>query len=227
MTENQTPPANPPEEPAVTVESVPVPEPTEMASATSPSRRNLWLAGGAGAVVAGVALGGVAIGATVFDRHDERSVSFQRNAPFSSSTFGQDGQPGPGDGMLGGPMRGGPLGGIGSGGALHGEVVFEDASGDYVTMTMQQGEVTAVSGSSISLDSADGFSATYAIDGETRAASPDADPITDGLTGIEVGDTVNVVAQATDGAATAQLVLEGAFGPGHIPGFGPNGPEAT
>ncbi|MDH4160294.1 MAG: hypothetical protein OEV62_08555 [Actinomycetota bacterium] len=242
MTDNQTPPATPPEEPAVTVESDPVtatvhtPDgasapvaPVAQAAAASPdhTRRNLWLASGAGAVVAGVALGGVAFGATVLDRHDERSVSFQRNAPFSGSSFGQDDHHGPGDRMLGGPMRGGPLGGFSREGALHGEVVFQDASGDYVTLTMQRGEVTAVSGTSVSLDSADGFSATYAIDDQTRAVSPDADPVTDGMTGIEVGDTVNVVATATDGAGTAQLVLEGDFGPGNLPGFGPNGPEAA
>jgi hypothetical protein len=241
VTDNQTPPVNPPEEPAATAETAPmvptVHTPDQAGAADEAAlapeaatpdhtRRNLWLAGGAGAVAAGVVLGGVAAGAAVLDRHDEHDGP-QRLASVGGPAFGQERGPGPGEEVLGGRMPGGPLGGplgeFGRDGALHGEIVFQDASGDYVTMTIQQGEVTAVSDTSLSLDSADGFSATYALTDETRSMSPDAD----GMTGIAVGDTVNVVAMGTNGDRTAELVVEGDFGRGLVPGFGPNGPEAA
>jgi hypothetical protein len=235
VTENQTPEPNPAEEQAATTQWTPPaattpeagsPQPATAAAAAT-SRRSTWLAVGAGVAVAGVALGGVAVGAALADRHGSDDMGFQRSAPVAGSTFGRDGGQGPGgllgDRMQGGSVLGGALGGLRPDGALHGEVVFQDASGDYVTMTVQQGDVTDVSATSISLDSADGFSATYVIDDQTRAASPDADPVTDGMAGIKVGDTVNVVATQTDGTGTAQLVLEGGFGPG----FGPMGREAA
>ncbi len=51
---------------------------------------------------------------------------------------------------------------------LHGEFVVKGKDGKYETLASQRGSVTAVSATSITLRSADGFTATYAVDGSTR-----------------------------------------------------------
>lgn len=218
MSDNQTPQ---PPEPSPTVPDI---DPAPFGESRGPSRRTLWLGVGAGAAVLAAGLGGVALGAAVAGDHGERSVAFERSGllPGSAVADGRLGDRLLGDrdrdgfgGPIGGGPMGGPLGGPLGGAALHGELVVEDLSGDVVTMTMQRGEVTQVSASSISLESADGFTATYAIDADTMVRSPDADDPSDGLTGIEVGDDVHVVGQ-DDGGLTAQAVVEGLGGFGHL-----------
>lgn len=213
VSDNQTPQLPEPNPTAPDVDQTPFEE------TRRPSRRTLWLGVGAGAAVVAVGLGGVALGAAVGGDHDERSVAFQRNGSSVGAAvregFGDRDRDGMSGSMGGGPIRGGAMSGPLGGPALHGELVVEDLSGDFVTVSLQQGEVTQVSGSSISLESADGFTATYAIDGDTSVLSPDADDPSDGLTGIKVGDDVHVVAQ-DDGGLTAQTVVEGFGGLGHL-----------
>jgi hypothetical protein len=75
---------------------------------------------------------------------------------------------GPG-GMPGGPPPAAGIGMHGSVGptigatALHGEFVVPDGAGGYTTMLSQTGTVTAVSPSSITVRSADGYTQAYAI----------------------------------------------------------------
>jgi hypothetical protein len=97
-----------------------------------------------------------------------------------------------------GGMQGGP-GGAGLGSALHGEYVSSDGNGGYVTKIMQTGEVTALSATSLTAKSDDGFSKTYTI-------------TSDQATGLASGDTVTVVATESGDTATATSVTDGEAG---------------
>lgn len=87
----------------------------------------------------------------------------------TSDSFGAPHQAlGPGGGMPGGP--GGQHGGVGGPApppvgatSLHGEFVVADGAGRYTTVLTQTGTVTAVSPTSITARSEDGYSQTYAI----------------------------------------------------------------
>lgn len=103
------------------------------------------------------------------------------------------GEHGPGD--MGGPR--GDMGGPG-GHMLHGEGVVEDADGNFVTIRTQSGEVTAVSATSITVKSTDGYSSTYVINDETVV---ERDRTAD--TAAKVGDTVHVRATVDGNTATA------------------------
>ena len=65
---------------------------------------------------------------------------------------------------------------------LHGEEVVKNADGTFQTVLEQRGTVESVSGSAITVKSEDGFSQTYAINGDTKitrippAANPGATP---------------------------------------------------
>ncbi|MEK9665265.1 MAG: hypothetical protein VW362_10910, partial [Candidatus Nanopelagicales bacterium] len=109
-------------------------------------------------------------------------------------------------GEMGGPRgemhgprgeMGGPRGEMGH--MLHSEGVIEDADGNYVTVRMQVGEVTAISATSISVKSVDGYTSTYAI---TDTTEQDRDRTAD--TQAKVGDKVHVRATVDGSTATAE-----------------------
>jgi hypothetical protein len=83
---------------------------------------------------------------------------------------------------------------------LHGEGVVEAPDGTYVTVRMQHGEVTAVSATSITVKSPDGYSSTYSI-AETTDVERDGED-----DGPKVGDVVHLRATVTDGSATADVI---------------------
>jgi len=135
----------------------------------------------------------------------------------ASSSASTDAAAGPG-GMTGGP--GGMTGGLGAlGTALHGEYVSSDGNGGYVTKIMQTGKVTALSATSLTAQSDDGFSKTYTI---TSAQATD----------VATGDTVTVVATESGSSATATSVTEGTTGAqgqgrqGQAPGGGQGTPPS-
>jgi hypothetical protein len=120
-----------------------------------------------------------------------------------------------GFGMLGGP---GMLGGIeGPMGALHGQFVVPKQGGGYQTLVVQHGTVTAVSTSSITLKSDDGFSATYAVAADTLVNAA-----RDGIGSIKKGDEVSLLAQQKSGNDAALQIgdftrwqgMRDRFGPG-------------
>ncbi|HVF05711.1 MAG TPA: hypothetical protein VNA20_12795 [Frankiaceae bacterium] len=88
-------------------------------------------------------------------------------------------------------------------GALHGEFVTKDADGGFRTMAMQNGEVTAVSPTSITVRSEDGYSRTYAVTGDTTVVSAN-----DGIGDVAQGDTVHVGAEVAGGTATAIRIVD-------------------
>jgi hypothetical protein len=120
----------------------------------------------------------------------------------SPSTGGDDGPsstaPAPGRG----PGKG-RHGGMGMG--IHGEFVTQNPAGDgYQTVATQKGEVTAVSATSITVRSEDGFSRTYTVDDNTLVNAGN-----DGIGDVAEGDDVRVVALVVDGKASAVKVDDG------------------
>ncbi|HEV8559437.1 MAG TPA: hypothetical protein VGR06_24105 [Actinophytocola sp.] len=104
--------------------------------------------------------------------------------------FGRYG--GPGFGQDGGPDGGGQMRDLGPAAladALHGEFVLADGSTDL----LQTGKVTAISATSISVTSTDGYAKTYVINGSTRI---DNGP--NSTDSIKTGDEVTVIAKQTD-----------------------------
>ncbi len=92
---------------------------------------------------------------------------------------------------------GGPRGYGGPGMMIMGPGPFGDtAHGEF-----QNGEITEVNDSSITVKSPDGFTKTYRVDGDTRVNGTQS-----GVSGLAKGDTVTLVAN-TDGTATS--IMEG------------------
>ena len=134
----------------------------------------------------------------------------------SSHSFGAPHQAfGPGGGMPGGP--GGQHGGMGGPGpaavgatSLHGEFVVPDGAGGYTTVLTQTGTVTAISPTSITVRSEDGYSQTYVI------------PNTAGNAGAPFAVDDQVVVRATRNGQTATVTNIG--NPPQGAPLGPGGP---
>lgn len=143
-------------------------------------------------VAVGVTAGGgaavyAASGATASD-----GLGGAGGGPPGAPGYGRaDGGPpmgGPMDGSRGGPMEGPPGSGIQREllDSVHAEFVVADGNGGFTTMLMQVGELTEAADDAITVRSADGFTQTYKIDGDTVRAD------------VQPGDTVRVTA-AKDG----------------------------
>jgi hypothetical protein len=111
-----------------------------------------------------------------------------------------------------GPGRFGRFGGLGGlgglglgglGGVIHGQVTVPKSGGGYQTVDLQSGTVTAVSSSSITVKSADGYSATYAVSSSTEVDAQAA-----GIGTVKTGDTVDVMATISGGKATAASIID-------------------
>jgi hypothetical protein len=188
------------------------------------------------AVVAVIALGaggGVAYVAT----HSANGASTDAAAgtaptpsaspPASTPSWGGRGPGGFGRfGAFGGLGFGG-LGFGGLGGVIHGQVTGPKPGGGYQTVDVQRGTVTAVSSSSLTVKSADGFSATYAVSSSTEVNAQAA-----GIATVKTGDTVEVTATVSGGTATAASIIDatsigssrGSFG---FPAGPPSPPSTT
>ena len=142
------------------------------------SGRQALAAVGVAAVIA--AFGGAAIYAATSDGSNDVGRSWQGRGP------GGSGPGGPGRWSL--PAA-----------ALHGEFVMPDGNGAYTTVLTQSGVLTAVSDTSVTAKSADGFTQIYTIAPGSRAAN----------TQLAVNDTVTIRANVTNNAATATTVTEG------------------
>lgn len=115
------------------------------------------------------------------------------------------GQGGPGgNGGQGGPDRPGGPGGP-KGELLHGEDVVKDSDG-IKTLNTQQGTVTEVSETSITVKSSDDFLATYTVNGDTKVGK---DGKQSAIADVKVGDTVHVNGTKTDGSLTANFIMDG------------------
>ncbi len=87
---------------------------------------------------------------------------------------------------------------------LHGEAVVKKKDGGFVTVVRQRGEVTAVDGNSVTVKSADGYSATYTVNGQTRVR---VEGKKGALSGVKVGQNALVVGTKDGGTVTARAVV--------------------
>lgn len=129
--------------------------------------------------------------------------------------FGPDGGMPGGGGIPDGPgSQRGAIGGPGPAAvdatSLHGEFVEPDGAGRYTTVLTQTGTVSAISPTSITVRSEDGYTQTYVI------------PSTAGNAGAPFAVDDQVVVRATRNGQTATVTNIGNPLPGGPPG--PNGP---
>jgi len=106
--------------------------------------------------------------------------------------------PGGGPFDFGGP---GALGGLF--GAVHGSAVVPKSGGGYQTIAFQNGKVTAVSSTSITLHSADGYSHSYRVTSSTLVNAQ-----RDGIGSVKAGNQVIVTATVSGSTATATRIID-------------------
>jgi hypothetical protein len=173
-------------------------------------RRPLVIAG-----VAVVALGsgvGVALAATSGGASPASARAVAASPSPSPSRHGLPGRMfGRGHAPFGGPgfsrrpagIIGGGIGGPGLFGVVHGQVVVPKPGGGYQTVDIQQGTVTAVSNTSISLKSADGFTKTYTVTSSTLVNAQRS-----GIGSVKVGNKAAVSATQNGSVATATRISD-------------------
>jgi hypothetical protein len=152
----------------------------------------------------------------------------------SGSDSGPSTAQGPGGGGLAGPGgTGGPGGGALPGtrlaGALHGTLVT-GSDGSYVTRMTQTGRVTAVSSTSITVKSTDGYAESYGLSSSTTVNGGQSQ-----ASATQTGHTVTVVATESGAAttvtdqslaSTGQNGQNGQNGQGGFPAAEPAAPPA-
>jgi hypothetical protein len=161
------------------------------------------------AVVVGVAAVALAGGAGVgyAATHAGSSTATDTSAvatptPSPSGTTGSGNMPA-WRGPAGLPYRMGMGLGVLGGGVVHGQLTVPKSGGGYQTVDVQQGTVTAVTSTSITVKSADGYSASYAVTSKTVVDAESA-----GIGSVKTGDTVFVTATVSGSTATAASITD-------------------
>jgi hypothetical protein len=170
------------------------------------------------ALVAGVA--GAALATTSSASSASATDAAATPTPTPSASGHWPGARGP----MGGPFHGAPFHGAlfnrggffaGPGGVVHGQVVVPAAGGKFRTEDIQTGKVTAVSGASLTVRSADGFTKSYRVTGATQV-----DAGKTGIGSVKVGNQVAVTATVSGPTASLTRVIDlsllggGRFAPG-------------
>jgi hypothetical protein len=152
------------------------------------------------ALAAGLVGAGVVGGVVLAGFHTASAQTDPTPAPSTGSAAptAPDGAP------PGGPGGRGPGGPHGGGMGIHGEFVTRAPNGGYQTMATQAGEVTAVSATSVTVKSEDGYSRTYTVNDGTLVNAGN-----DGIADVKTGDDVRVMATVAAGKATAVEVNDG------------------
>ncbi len=106
-----------------------------------------------------------------------------------------------GGGMPGGPVRfaRGPVGA----GLIHGEFTAPKSGGGYQTVDVQQGKVTAVSATSVTVKSVDGYSVTYTVTSKTVVDAQAA-----GIGSLKKGDSIFITATVSGSTPTAANIID-------------------
>jgi hypothetical protein len=87
----------------------------------------------------------------------------------------------------------------------HGEFTVRAKQRDVV-LDVQRGQVTMVSPSSVTVDSVDGYTATYVVDTTTKVRKNKASAT---IGDVQTGDWVSVLASKSDGAtSTARRIVD-------------------
>jgi hypothetical protein len=175
-----------------------------MNSDTSEAGPSVWGAGtepstpwSTNRILAAVGIAAVLAGAGAVAIHAAGGGSAGPEGPGGGHGAGPGWGPPPGGfhGGGAGPMGDGPVV-AGMGNALHGEFVVPDGHGAYRTQLTQTGTVTAISDTSITARSDDGYSQTYVITTDTRRGD---DPVKN-------GDIATIRAVENNGANTATVI---------------------
>ncbi len=172
----------------------------------SPPRTRWNVAGIAiAAFVVGLVAGGLGIAAAAEGKATEAVEAVPVPPPFFAGRPGMLPFPGPerdfliskrfGPGFGFGPAFGGP--------GIHSEVTVENPGGKYQTTAMQLGKVVAVSPTSITLESADGYKRTYAVNEDTLVTAG-----RDGIANLKNGDSVTLNAVVNGGEARAVQIWD-------------------
>jgi hypothetical protein len=175
------------------------------------TRKYLWQAGIAVAVVGAASVGAIGLASATGDTTGDNTV---RAAAQTTTDPDGDWHGGPWGhgGRWGGPGRGGPFGGIGGFGdiagadvtdILHGEVVLAKEGGGTQTVLVQKGTVTEVGATGVTVRSGDGFTTSYTVNGDTvvRADS-------DRIDSVAKDEEVVVVAPKSGDNHTATAVVD-------------------
>lgn len=172
----------------------------------------------AGGVVLAAVIGGAGVAAVTAANASSGSATVAAGSSGrtvdGSGAQGFAGGQGSGGQGLGGagmtPPGGGSAGGFGAvrelAGALHGEFVTTTDDRATQTMRMQNGTVSAAASGSLTVDSTDGFTATYVL------------PESLDVSAITVGDQVLVVATVNGDTVTATAVQSASTTGGGMPG---------
>ena len=186
----------------------PTPPATRDVVASSGPRRSRI---GTGIAIAAIGIGALGVAGTAYASSSSPAPSPSDGSrpgygATGSSGAQQAGPPGAapranGDGHRGRGM--GPGMGMGMGGALHGSFVRPKQGGGYQTVDMQRGTVTGVSTTSITVTSADGFTATYTVGSSTLVHAQ-----RDGIASVKAGDEVGVTATQSGGEKTATGIVD-------------------
>jgi hypothetical protein len=155
------------------------------------------------ALAGGLALGGFGIAAAQTD-----TTSPPTTAAPNDSTAPAPSQKPPGDGprahkRMRGPGGPGGFGMMGAGGAIHGELTVPDGNGGYRTMVIQRGTVTAVSSTSVTVKSDDGYTKTYEVDDNTLVNAGN-----EGIGDVNKDDKVDVQGFMEGSTAHAARVMD-------------------
>ena len=161
------------------------------------------------AVVALVAGGGVGYAATHSGAKPAADTAAVSSTPSPAPSAPAPGHgPGPGRGWhgFGGGIPGGPArfarGPIGAG-LIHGEFTIPKPGGAYQTVDVQLGTVTAVSGTSVTVKSSDGYSVTYTVTSKTVVDARAA-----GIGSVKKGDSIFVTATVSGSTPTAANIVD-------------------
>jgi hypothetical protein len=226
---------NPPAPGAEPLADVPMSAPTEISSGHRRSRV------GTGVAVAAVGIGVLGLVGTAYAASGSPSP-----APSSGSGAPQGelpgapgaqgtapGAPGVPDGDGDGPGRGGHMGGpggmgggmgmrLGMGGGIHGVFVTPKQGGGYQTVHTQRGTVTAVSSTSITVKSEDGYTKSYKVTESTVVNAQ-----RDGIDSIETGDEVGIVGLEDGDLVTAVSIMDRTRIKDGLKPLAPPAPKAT
>ena len=159
--------------------------------------RRLWIRAGVGvAVVGAVSVGVIGIAAASGDEPRVEAAAQEQDGDHWDGPWGGDWGGGFGglDSILGE--------GVEITDILHGEVVLAKEGGGTYTVLVQKGVVTEVSGESVTVRSADDFTTTFAVTGDTTVKGD-----TEDLTSVAAQEEVLVIAPKSGDQQTATVLL--------------------
>lgn len=186
-----------------------------------PARRPYLLAGVAAAALLAGGGAALAVGNSATPAAAQNAVA---STPLPVASTGPGAAGAPGTHRFFRHFGGRP--GFGAFGMLHGQFVVAKSGGGYQTVDVQSGQVEAVSSTSITLKSSDGYTKTYLVTSSTTV-----DAQRDGIGSVKVGNQASVLATVSGATVTATnvadltLLQQGHHGFGNWQGSGTGGAQ--